>query len=338
MARMIHNGTKSFEAPRLQARPWPKAHGAARALEIGIVNNMPDAALVATERQFTALVQNAAAGRPVRIRYFSLPSVPRSAETRARMRGQYRGLAELEASSLDALIVTGTEPKAPKLSDEPYWDEFKALADWAADNTRSTVWSCLAAHGAVLHMDGIQRRPLKEKCSGVFEAEVLTHDALLDGFAGPLQICHSRWNTLDIGDLARAGYRVLTQSVFAGVDTFAKNVGSSFVFYHGHPEYDELALLKEYRRDVGRFVNRERETYPGLPHGYFDPRLEDTLRGFRGRAEKREAMMDEFPELSPRPGLARDIESTADRLYRNWIDTLFEQVFTSHPLMKEVQS
>jgi len=336
MARMIHNGTKSFEAPALRARPWPKVPGAMPVLEVGIVNNMPDSALLATERQFTALVQNAAAGRPVRIRYFSLPSVPRSTEALDRMRGTYRGLAELEAASIDALIITGTEPKAPKLSDEPYWDEFKSLVDWAADNTKSTVFSCLAAHGAVLHMDGIERRRLAHKCSGVYEAEVLTRHPLLEGFTAPLQVCHSRWNTLDANELARAGYSVLTQSV-AGVDTFAKKIGhSDFIFYHGHPEYDDASLLKEYRRDVARFVNRERDNYPGLPHRYFDAALEAKLLDFRAKAEARAVMMDEFPELSARAGLTRDIESTADRLYRNWIDNLFEQIFTAAPV-KEMQ-
>ncbi|MBG1233855.1 homoserine O-succinyltransferase MetA [Aestuariivirga litoralis] len=327
MSRMIYSGSKSFQAPRLESRPWPQGHGGP-VLEIGLVNNMPDSALLATERQFVNLVQNAAAGRSVRIKYFSLPSVPRSTLTQDRMRGQYRGLAELENSTLDALIVTGTEPKAPKLRDEPYWNEFKTLVDWAAENTKSTVWSCLAAHGAVLHMDAIQRRPLKEKCSGVYEGEVLAKDPLLQGFSAPLQICHSRWNTLDAGELSRAGYRVLSQSIFAGVDTFTKNVGSQFIFYHGHPEYDEASLLKEYRRDVTRFLNQERENYPGLPHGYFDAALEAGLRDFRSKAESRDvnATLENFPELAPRAGLAQDIGSTADQLYRNWINGLFESV------------
>lgn len=329
MPRMIYNGTKSFEAPELSARPWPQVHGTRPVLEIGIVNNMPDSALIATERQFTTLVQTAAAGRPVRIKYFSLPSVPRSTEALDKMRGVYRGLAELESSSLDALIITGTEPKATKLQDEPYWDEFRALVDWAADNTKSTIFSCLAAHGAVLHMDRIQRHRLREKCSGVFEGEILSDHPLLDGFTGPLQICHSRWNTLDAGELSRAGYRMLTQSIFAGVDTFAKNVGSDFIFYHGHPEYDEASLLKEYRRDVARFLNREIEAYPAMHTNYFNTKLEKQLRAFRDKAEKQERYgdLDSFPELAPRPGLAQDIGATADRLYRNWINRLFEQVF-----------
>ena len=37
---------------------------------------------------------------------------------------------------------------------------------------------------------------------------------------------------------------------------------SLFVFLQGHPEYDPTTLLREYRRDVGRFLRRERDGYP----------------------------------------------------------------------------
>ena len=61
---------------------------------------------------------------------------------------------------LDGLIVTGTEPKSKNLDDEPYWAALPQVIDWAREHTHSTIWSCLAAHAAVLHTDGIERRPL----------------------------------------------------------------------------------------------------------------------------------------------------------------------------------
>ena len=45
---------------------------------IGLVNNMPDAALRTTERQFRDLLSRAAAEQPVSLRVFSLPELPRS--------------------------------------------------------------------------------------------------------------------------------------------------------------------------------------------------------------------------------------------------------------------
>ena len=55
------------------------------AIHVGLVNNMPDAALRATELQFARLLKASAGTLDVRLRLFSLGSIPRSDETRARM-------------------------------------------------------------------------------------------------------------------------------------------------------------------------------------------------------------------------------------------------------------
>ena len=47
-------------------------------LTIGLVNNMPDAALDATERQFIDLIRAASASLIVRLKLFSVPTIPRS--------------------------------------------------------------------------------------------------------------------------------------------------------------------------------------------------------------------------------------------------------------------
>ena len=66
---------------------------------------------------------------------------------------------------MDALIVTGAEPRAANLRDEPFWDELGFVLDWAAENTISSLLSCLAAHAEVLRSDGVTRRPLAEKAA-----------------------------------------------------------------------------------------------------------------------------------------------------------------------------
>jgi homoserine O-succinyltransferase/O-acetyltransferase len=316
--------------PRHSPSPWAPRRTAfrGRALEIGLVNNMPDPALQATERQFAGLVRAAAGGRPVHIHYYSLPSVPRAPETRAVLMAHYRSSADLDFAALDALIVTGTEPRAANLRDEPYWDEFRSLVDWASENTLSTIWSCLAAHGVVLHMDSIERHRLAWKCAGVFSCATTGSDALLSGFNKPLHVSHSRWNALDPHELARRDYRLLSQSDIAGVDSFVKDTGSKFVFFQGHPEYDETSLLREYRRDVTRFLTGERDLYPNLPSGYFAPQLEAMLLNFQSEAEshKHAPTTPDLPELGPRAGLAANVASTAKRLYRNWFDTLWAEV------------
>ncbi len=159
--------------------------GASRGrLAIGLLNNMPDAALKATERQFARLLAVASGATDVRLHLFSLDSVPRGAAAKAYLAGRYGGLAALEATALDGLIVTGAEPVAPSLTDEPYWSELTRVVDWAEQNTASTIWSCLAAHAAVLHLDGIARRRLPEKRFGLYECTAVSPDGLFSRCPG----------------------------------------------------------------------------------------------------------------------------------------------------------
>src|SRR5258707_10689894 len=148
------------------------------AVHVGLVNNMPDAALRATELQFARLLKDAAGSLDVRLRLFSLGSIPRSDEARTRMAGFYDDAAFLQAANIDALIVTGTQPGTADLRDEPYWGELAHLIDWAEIGTISTLFSCLAAHAAVLHLDGIARRPLAIKLSGVYDSVRVEDDPL----------------------------------------------------------------------------------------------------------------------------------------------------------------
>ena len=75
-----------------------------------------------------------------------------------------------------------------------------------------------------------------------------------------MNIPHSRGNDLAERDLKAAGYRILTRAPVAGVDMFARQEGSFHLFFQGHPEYEPATLLREYRRDIGRFLRGERDT------------------------------------------------------------------------------
>lgn len=299
------------------------AKAAAGCVEIGLVNNMPDSALEATERQFIALLEAASGEVRVRLRLFALPGVPRSERGQRHVDRFYRGARELPDSGLDALIVTGTEPRAASLRNEPYWHWLAELVDWAEENTASTVWSCLAAHAAVLHLDGVARHPLAEKCFGVFDGTTLPGHPLTAG-QGRVLVPHSRWNELREDELRRHGYEVLTRSEQAGVDMFVRQGRSLFVFLQGHPEYDALSLLGEYRRDFARFLRGEREVCPSLPHGYFDQAAMERLSDLRTRAlaDRREELLAELPVVALEQGLRARWRPAAECLYANWLSEL----------------
>lgn len=299
---------------------------ARKPIVIGLVNNMPDAALRITERQVRDLLSRAAAEQPVSLRVFSLPELPRSEAGQLHVGKFHEPIAALWTSQVDALIVTGTEPKAVTLRDEPYWPTLTRLVDWAEENTSSTVWSCLAAHAAAHYLDGIERQPLDGKLSGVFECDKATDHPLVDGGPPRWYVPHSRHNELPERALLRANYHILTHSPEVGADMFVKQRKSLFLFLQGHPEYDATALFGEYRRDIRRYLAGDSDCYPKLPHGYFDRETSETMLAFRERALRQRdiALLPDFPAAAGRQ-LADPWRPAATRLYANWLTYLVER-------------
>ena len=215
------------------------------------------------------------------LKLHSLSGVPRGERGKQHLRSFYFGTDDLLNSRFDGVIMTGTEPRQRNLRNEPYWSAMANVLDWAESNTVSTVLSCLAAHAGVLHSDGIDRCPLSDKQFGVFDFARTASHQLSHGTGERVRFPHSRWNEVQADALTACGYLVLTQSAEGGVDSFVKQKKRSlFVHFQGHPEYGAQTLLKEYRRDIKRFLRRERETYPSMPKGYFDAAATRFLRRF----------------------------------------------------------
>src|SRR5271155_2325030 len=293
----------------------------AESVRIAFVNNMPDSALEDTEIQFFELLEAAAGDIPVRLKLHSLSGVPRGERGQQHLSGFYFGTDDLLNDRFDGVIMTGTEPRQSDLRNEPYWSALGNVLDWAESNTVSTILSCLAAHAGVLHSDGIDRHPLSDKQFGVFDFAKASNHKLISGTSERISFPHSRWNEVKADALAACGYSVLTQSVEGGVDSFVKKKQRSlFVHFQGHPEYGALTLLKEYRRDVKRYLRSERETYPSMPKGYFDPQTARSMSDFRDvvLSDRREERMAEFPEA--RAGtLQKTWHSSATEIYGNWL-------------------
>jgi homoserine O-succinyltransferase/O-acetyltransferase len=293
-------------------------------LTIGLINNMPDAALQATERQFMRLLRQAAGNIRIDFHCFSLPSVKRSQPARRRIDQQYSDIADIDCLNIDGLIVTGAEPAAAALPDEIFWQDLTEIVDWAKTGTRSTIWSCLAAHAAVLHLDGVKRRRLDTKCSGIYDCVRMADHWLTDGLPSPFRVSHSRLNELRADDLTGRGYQLLTHSPEGGVDIFARQLRSQFIFFQGHPEYEALSLEREYLRDISRFLAGERDSYPAIPAGYYEPGTEERLAGFesRARVERRPALSAELPGRTLRHDIATGAAATV--IFRNWLGFLSE--------------
>jgi homoserine O-succinyltransferase len=185
----------------------------------------------------------------------------------------------------------------------------------------TSIWSCLAAHAAVELMDGIRRQRLPEKRCGVYQHDLKSSHALTEGISSPLAMPHSRWNELPLASLERAGYTILSASDLSGADAFVAERGSLLVFFQGHPEYQETTLLREYRRDVGRYLNQAQAHYPTLPHGYLSAEAVAHLEAFRSEALVRRdaALFERFPFAAVSAALTNTWQASAFAIYRNWL-------------------
>src|SRR5215472_6803875 len=296
--------------------------GGEEPIQIALINNMPDAALEDTESQFFELLETAAGQLPVRVRLYSLPRIPRSDRGKEHLKSFFWDLDDLWDRRFDGAIITGTEPRHSDLREEPYWSSMVDVFAWAEEHTASTILSCLAAHAGVLQGDGIGRHPLPDKQFGVFDEAKISDHELTSGTSEPLRFPHSRWNEVRQDALNSCGYSVLTKSREAGVNLFVKQRKKSlFVYFQGHPEYGAETLAKEYRRDIKRFLRKERQTYPTMPHGYFDAAAVQTLTQFRKRvlSERHEELITEFPEAVMSNGSQSPWHSAARRIYHNWL-------------------
>ena len=118
-------------------------------LHIGLVNNMADAAMGATEHQFLTLLEAAAGDMLVHVTLYALPEVERKPSGQRRVGSFYSGIEQLweqpPEQYPDGLIVTGREPLTPDLREEAYWPSF---------TTRSGVDAGARAFGSVVVSGG----------------------------------------------------------------------------------------------------------------------------------------------------------------------------------------
>jgi homoserine O-succinyltransferase len=297
---------------------------AERCITIGLLNNMAGAAFKATERQFITLLDSASEGIPVHVSFYALPGLSSSEAGGQHFARHYQNVESLLDTRLDGLIVTGREPRMASLCDEPYWKEFTQVLEWARNNTHSTVWSCLAAHAAILHMDDICRRKGDEKHFGVFNCVKESEHALTQGLSRRFMVPHSRWNGVAAQDLTDCGYSVLSRIAGDGVDMFIKQEKSLFVFFQGHLEYESDTLMREYRRDVTRYFRGEAAAYPLLPRGYFDEVTEGALTELSQRAMSchNTEVVNDVAAAMVKSTIANSWHTPATTIYRSWLECI----------------
>jgi len=299
-----------------------------RALHVGLLNMMPDAALEATERQFFRLLGSSNPITQFHVHPFTLSELPRSDAASTHIRDHYETFEGIRERGLDALIVTGANVTEANLAAEIFWEPLKTVINWADEHVTSTLCSCLATHAVMLARYGVQRRSLAQKCWGVFEHDIVRQDHPLVGDVNTrMSVPHSRFNEITREDFARAGLHVLAAGAEPGAQLIVSADGFRTVFMQGHPEYDRISLMKEYKREVNRYVEGKLGAYPPMPKHYFDKVAEAVLDEYRLRIEaslQAGAAVPPFPELQVRPRLHNTWHDSGEALIGNWIGLVYQ--------------
>jgi homoserine O-succinyltransferase len=303
-------------------------HQDIRELHIGFLNMMPDAALEATERQFIRLVGNCNRIAQFYVYPFSLPGLPRSAETLEYIERYYCRFEDIKKQGLDALIITGANVANPSLEEEPFWEPLMEVVRWANKNVVSTLCSCLATHALLKYLYGIERQALPSKCWGVYGHRVLCpgHPLLRD-INTRFDVPHSRYNEISRQQLEQAGLTVLAESRLGGVHMAVSADQFRMIYFQGHPEYDKNSLLKEYKREVTRYLLGELEAPPPVPEFYFSSEAEEIAHRFLDKASEAQSLGQPLPdtlEVDLEPLLDNTWGDTAKALVNNWLGLVYQ--------------
>lgn len=299
-----------------------------RELHIGLLNMMPDKALVATELQFFRLIGESNQIAQFYTHPFTLQELTRSADSQAYVDNHYKSFEQIKREGLDALIITGANVTGPELSGQAFWEPLNGVFDWAYENVTSTLCSCLATHAVLQFRYQQKRKPLPAKRWGVYKHKVTNKKhPLVCGVNTCFDVPHSRFNEISRDQFEKANLKVLVESDLAGVHLAVSEDGFRIVFSQGHPEYDAISLLKEYKREVGKCIDIETDGHPPKPENYFSLQSHAIIDEFLDKVKYAKSQNKEipvFPEHLLNTSLDNTWHDTAEAIINNWIGKVYE--------------
>ncbi len=299
-------------------------HQAIRELHIGLLNMMPDAALEATERQFFRLIGHSNQIAQFYLHPFTLPSIERSEKASAHINEHYQTFETIKAQGLDALIITGAHMEQADLQQAPFYEQLKEVLDWSYEHVTSTLCSCLATHAVMEFKYGQKRRAMGGKCWGVFEHQITdrTHP-LMSGVNTGFNVPHSRFNEITKNQFKTAGVHILVDSS-VGAHLCVSEDLLRIVFFQGHPEYDTISLLKEYKREVMAYLSNSRDSYPPFPQHYLTEQSKAILNEYQARLLSGEFSLQDFPEALITKTLNNTWHDATSAIINNWIGCVYQ--------------
>lgn len=332
MPLVAHTSLPTFQRLREEGEEILSAdrasHQTIRELHIGLLNIMPDAALEATERQFFRLVGACNQIAQFHVHPFTIEGLERSSAAWEHIHTYYESFEQIKRDGLDALIISGANVTHAHLQDEAFWQPLTEVFDWAKQNVTSILCSCLATHALIQSCYGVERTRLPAKRWGVFSHKVVDrYHPLITEINTRFDVPHSRFNEVFQADMEKHGLKVLVASEEAGVHLAVSPDGFRIVFFQGHPEYDDISLLKEYKREVLRFYHDERPDYPPYPDHYFDTEVQQWLADYaeQVKAAKAEGLpLQAMPEAQIVEHLDITWRDSAKAVFNNWLGKVYQ--------------
>ncbi|MDD5949753.1 MAG: homoserine O-succinyltransferase [Lachnospiraceae bacterium] len=171
---------------------------------------------------------------------------------------------EVKKHRYDGLIITGAPVETMPFEEVDYWKELTEIMEWSKENVTSTLHICWGAQAGLYYHYGVQKFLLPEKLSGIYKHHTFhKRTPLVRGFDDAFYVPHSRYTGFAKEDIEKIDdLEIVAESEVAGpyliIDKKMKNI-----FVTGHPEYDQLTLDKEYKRDLAKGLN------PNIPYNYY---------------------------------------------------------------------
>ncbi|KZE39895.1 homoserine O-succinyltransferase [Bhargavaea cecembensis] len=231
-----------------------------RPLNILILNLMPEKER--TELQLLRLLGNTPL--QVNVTFMTMASHQSKTTSKSHLDAFYVTFEEIRHRRFDGMIITGAPIEHLDFEEVNYWNELKEIFEWSDQNVTSLLNICWGAQAALYHFYGIGKRPLPEKCFGIYRHTISDPTVrLARGFNDLFVAPHSRYTEVDSEDIRNhPKLHLLSESDEAGAFIIVSK-DERHIMITGHLEYDADTLAIEYRRDQKKGLGT------AIPEHYF---------------------------------------------------------------------
>lgn len=220
-----------------------------RPLEIIILNLMPKK--IETETQLLRVLSNS----PLQVHFKLLRTESYLGVNTPLLHLEqfYTTFEQIRHQNFDGMIVTGAPIEHLDFHEIDYWDELKAIFDYAAEHVTTNLYICWGALAALHHHFGIHKERLDAKLFGVYEQTCLKPtDNLLRGLNPEFGIpfsCHALPSREEVRRCRSLTTLVASEETGPAI---LKTDDDRHIFFTGHLEYETNTLQREYERDLAR--------------------------------------------------------------------------------------